>query len=787
MVYDMKTSLKSILISIISFVPMMETAASHIVGGDASYTFLRHNNAKTEATYEVTFTIYRDENGIGYEPRAAFGVYKLTDTGIWITETVVENVPLGNVESFSATSDPCSMQTISDIKVESGTYTFEISLPIIDNYYKIAYQKCCRNHVINNIKDAGTTGAVYDIKISAESQKMGNSSPRFTAYPPTFICVNETINYKHSAMDPDSDELRYSFCAPYVAGGVIDYEPQCCDCQNPEVGFCPPPFDNVIYNPGYSYENPIGGTGANQISIDPKTGVITGTPDQVGSYVVGVCVEEIRDGETFTKIRRDFQFNVVQCTPALTAIIQSDSSYVESINGEEKTIHAYNLCHDESLTIINNSTDLKYIEDYHWVINDSLNTIVYDEAGATLKDLYIDNLNPGQYSGRMILNDTQACSDTAFISINVEDEIIPEFTYEYDPCYMSPIHFSPVEFDDIEKIVSWNWDFGDGTSVDAMAGDYTYASPEDYQVILTVIDDNSCTYAYEMYVDYNPLTEMPELEIIETNEIICDGESVSFDGELKYDEGIYEYIVPTQDKLCDSILYRLYLDIYPEATMESLHEYLCPGETIVYNGIEIDEPSTHIQNIAYKGASCDSIIRELTVENAILPQVFLPSDTTITIRSEFTLPFDIIGEYASMLWSPEELLDCSRCESPTTQLNDNQYFVLEIESADGCIIEKGINVIVEENNDFYLANVLSSEPGDNILYVQSRSEISYEYDMYIYDRYGNVIHECLDATCNDSSKGWTPTNLNPGVFVYVVQFKDEYYQETIAGSVTILE
>lgn len=783
----MKTSMKSVLISLICLAPIMESAASHIVGGDANYTFLRHNAARTEATYEVTFTIYRDENGIGYESFAVFGVYKLTDNDVWLTETVVENVPLGAVESFSATSDPCSMQTISDVKVEAGTYTFEITLPVIDNYYKIAYQKCCRNHVINNIEDAGTTGAVYDIKISAESQLSGNSSPRFTAYPPTFICVNEPIYYKHSAMDPDTDELRYSFCVPYVAGGIIDYEPQCCDCQSPEVGFCPPPFEEVIYNPGYSYDNPIGGSGLNQMRINPTTGVISGLPNQVGSYVVGVCVEEYRNGELFSKIRRDFQFNVVECTPALTAIIESDSSYTEIINGEEKTIHAFNLCHDESLSIINNSTDLQYIEDYHWEVNNSQNVTVYDQAGADNKDLNIDKLEPGSYSAMMILNENQACSDTAYISINVEDEIIPEFMYDYDPCYMSPIYFSPLDFDHNEKIVSWKWDFGDGNSIDVMSGNYTYATVDDYQVTLTVVDDKSCTYTYEMNVDYNPMTEMPQLEVIETNAIICDGESFFFDGELKYKKGTYEYIIPTQDNLCDSILQRLYLDIYPDPTTESVYRYLCPGETISYNDTQIDEPSTFIENIKYQGASCDSIIRELNIEEAILPEVNLPSDITVTIRSEFELPAEITGAYSSILWTPEELLDCSHCESPTAQLNENQYFTIIIESLDGCIIERSINVYAEENNDFYMANVLSSKPGNKTLYVQSRAEISYAYDMYIYDRYGNVIHECLDATCNDSSKGWTPTNLNPGVFVYVVKFKDEYYKETIAGSVTIIE
>jgi len=782
--FVMKTSVKSILVLVICLFPIAKTSASHIVGGDVTYTFLKHNASKSEATYEVTFTIYRDQKGIAYEPIATFGVYRQTLNGDWITETVIENVPLKESQPFSATNDPCSMQMTSDIRVEYGIYTFEITLPVIDYYYKIAYQKCCRNHTINNIKDAGTTGAVFDIKISAESQLMGNSSPRFTAPPPTYICVNEPLYYMHGAMDPESNALRYSFCVPYVAGGIVDYQPQCCDCQSPEVGFCPPPFDEIIYNTGYSYDNPLGGSSA--LTINSENGEITGTPAEIGSYVIGVCVEEMKDGRVLSSIRRDFQFTVVECVPALSASVISDTNYIQPINGIDRTIHEFNLCYNEGLFIENNSGDLMYIDDYSWTLYDSQNINIFNASGPSQRDLNIAELKSGKYTGSMILNANQACSDTAYFIVNIEKEIQPEFTYEYDPCYMSPIHFSPVDFENYEKIVSWNWNFGDGTSVDAMSGAYTYTLADEYQVTLTVIDEQLCSYSYEMRVDYDPITTMPELELIESTETICNGESILFDGELKYESGTYEYIIPTQDKLCDSILYRLILDLHPEPTVELLHKYICPEESILFNGKEIYEAGTYIENLEYNEAACDSIVRELKVEEAILPKAHLPTDTTITIRSDYTIPLDIKGEYSAILWSPQDLLDCSQCEQPTTILTDNQHFMAIITSIDGCNIEKGIHISVEENNNFYMANSISTTPGDESLYVQSRPEINYKYDMYIYDRYGSMIHECLDATCNDASQGWKPTNLNTGAFAYVVKFKDEFYQEILAGSITVI-
>ena len=51
----------------------------------------------------------------------------------------------------------------------------------------------------------------------------------------------------------------------------------------------------------------------NHLKIDPVTGIISGIPDSIGQYLVGICVEEYRNGILFSTIRRDFEYNVVQC------------------------------------------------------------------------------------------------------------------------------------------------------------------------------------------------------------------------------------------------------------------------------------------------------------------------------------------------------------------------------------------------------------------------------------------------------------------------------------------
>ena len=46
------------------------------------------------------------------------------------------------------------------------------------------------------------------------------------------------------------------------------------------------------------------------VVLDSETGFLTGVPNTIGQFVVGICVEEYRDGNLISTTRRDFQYNV---------------------------------------------------------------------------------------------------------------------------------------------------------------------------------------------------------------------------------------------------------------------------------------------------------------------------------------------------------------------------------------------------------------------------------------------------------------------------------------------
>lgn len=772
------------LVSIILTCISKQLSASHILGGEAYYRFIDHNEDKTTATYEITFKIYRDQDGIELESTADFGIYVLDNKGKWLPYEIVENVSISTTNLTTESEEQCRIQAIGTNKLEIGVYTFQTNLPIINQDYKIAFQRCCRNHHINNIKDPGLTGAIFDVEISTQAQQLGINSPRFRELPLPYICTNKDINYEHDAIYDEAYEIRYEFYTPSVAGGAQNYYPKCCDCQTPDLKYCPPPFKPVNYTDGFSFEKPLGES--TTIEIDPSTGLISGIPEQTGLYVIGIKATQYLNGKSVSSTKRDFQLDVVACIEKVNAKLRSNNDSDQSSHSPEVSICEYTLCNYETLEIINESTDIKYIEDYSWTIWNThgepiLNRLKSDEA-----DLIVTGLYPGEYTGQMIVNKGQVCSDTAQFKIRVLPELLVDFNYNYNICDISEVNFSS-EFDaDQIYIEEWIWEFENGDVIIGESGSYLFEFPGTHNVKLTIIDSNNCKYSIEKIVEYYPNQNVSNIEEIESTIYLCENESTEFNSLLLDEEGTYEYTHAIDENICDSVHHKLHLISLPLPILESHQKFICPNQILNFNGTSIDKPGLYYQHISYIDKSCDSIIRELKVDKAILPEVSIPESTNIIASTDYLLPLNIVGEYSSIKWSPAELLDCDDCDNPSTRLNEAQIFELAIQTIDGCDLQYSLHVEVENKIDFYLPNVLSNKEGKNTLFLQAKKEITHSYSMYVYDRYGNLIHKNDNAICNNESDGWKPDNINTGVYIYYIEFEESSSLNALAGSVTIL-
>lgn len=488
----------------------------HIIGGSITYECLGNDQ------YRFTLKVYRDcncQNCAYFDQQAAVGIYKCgpdTDECSSMTQgstyaTIYAN--LGPVSLVEMPDYPCLIPP--NVCVQEATYTFTATLPAGDESYHVSYQRCCRNETINNIIAPDETGATYTIEVTPEAQASCNNSPTFNSFPPIVICAGQPLQYDHSATDPEGDLLLYKFCPPLDGGGNLldnaNYTTCAGAAPNPA---CPPPYDDVFFNaPAFTPLEPMAGDPV--ITINPLTGMITGTPELIGQYVVGVCVEEYRNGELISTVFRDFQFNVASCDPLVVADIQED----EIISDQEFLI---NSCGNTTIDFVNQSFQQQYIDEYEWEFDINGSSVTSSQWSPTINFPGI-----GEYDGTLILNPGTECGDTAYIHVNIFPAIEADFTFDYDTCVAGPVQFTDLSTTGSCCITDWNWEFGDGDFSTTQNPAHVYMDPGDIPVRLTVRDTNQCEDVIIKPIQYFPA---PALIVIAPNSFFgCEPADIFFD------------------------------------------------------------------------------------------------------------------------------------------------------------------------------------------------------------------------------------------------------------------
>ena len=286
--------MKKVLVALMLLV-CSTSFASHIVGGEVYYDSLGND------TYKVTFEVYRDCSGSGFDSPLQYTVF--TGAGAQFSTYAIP-IPVPDTLPIIY-DDPC-VTPPTDICIERAVYIDTIILPATPDGYRIVYQRCCWANNIQNITNPGSWGLTIETNVpgTALVAQYDNNCARFDNYPPIVLCSNLTFTFDHVATDIDGDSLVYSMCTPKT----VDLGPGNVAEPNPEYA---PPYADVTWEPGFSGTQPWG-TGSN-VTIDPQTGMMDITPGLVGTYVAGVCVEEYRNGVLINSKTRTFGYRVVTC------------------------------------------------------------------------------------------------------------------------------------------------------------------------------------------------------------------------------------------------------------------------------------------------------------------------------------------------------------------------------------------------------------------------------------------------------------------------------------------
>ena len=512
-----------------------ETKAAHLIGGDATYSFVRYNADSTEFTITVVYNLYRDIVGQGaaLARQEQFGVYRQLADGSWEFVEGYTSTRRG-LQDIEGIDEPCREEPPSSVvAVETAFYEQTLTLPVIDQNYMVAYQRCCRNDGINNIF-GDEAGAVFDLVISPLAQRTGNSSPSFDEFPPIFICAGFPLNQSQMCTDVDGDEIRYSFCNPLTAGSPNFTATDPCESPNPQVGSCPPPFDEVVFRPGFSSLAPMAGNPV--VQIDGTTGLITGTPEAPGLYIVGVCVEEFRNGELLSRIRRDFQFNALTCIKELSADLFADDQIIDN-STSTLPINIIRACGDSmvNFTAIDNN---RTIIDYSWTVFDPDGQLVLDSSGINAKNIDVILTELGEYEGLLAVLDVEGCTDTARLRVIRLPDLESDFGYEItDSCYLDAINFTDASAAEASDVIRWAWELDGEAVLTEPNVSFEFTGRGIKEVSLIVEDLNSCIDTSTVFIDYNP--PLDSILIVDRVRTLCFGDSIFFGNRWILEAGFY--------------------------------------------------------------------------------------------------------------------------------------------------------------------------------------------------------------------------------------------------------
>lgn len=666
------------IVIILFFAGITALRATHIVGGEITYECLGNNQ------YRVRLAVYRDcYNGQPFFDNPAYvGVYnsswQLVDSlKVYVTPEFNDTLPV-------TLANPCLIAP-PDVCVHRMLYEGIVTLPVVEGGYTVVYQRCCRNTLIRNIINPLATGASFIAEISERSLQECNSSAVFNNWPPVAICVHEPIDFDHSASDADGDSLVYRLCTPLE--GATESLPV---PQPPNPG----PYEEITWrNPPYDLSNVLGGQ---PLTIDPATGFITGIPNTLGNYVVGICVDEYRGGTILSTTRRDFQYNVADCGKPVAAFITPEV-----------------VCDTLRVSFDNNSSSAS---SFRWYFDwDGDRNLTSTALVPTF--VYPDT---GYYTIALIANPDDPCSDTTFQQVHLTRAVVDaalDITVPDCDEQGALVQATDQSVDNTYGIVSWEWRLTGPGNTNVLSEeqnpDFTVAFPGTYQLKLTATSGNGCTNS----VTFPFKSPVPPTSLLADSLAICLGDTISLFPGADTDF-TYQWSPPTS--LSDAGV---------------PNPLAFPFNTITY-GVQISGNGPCIVDKQVKV----SVLNPGTLTVSATPDQVLIGGTS---QLEASFPGAI-----GFAWVPPATLDNPNIAKPIAKPEDSTLYTVTALLSSGCNVSGSVFVkvlfpVCDEPFVFFPTAFSPNGDSENDIL---RLESNFLKEVYwtIYNRWGQKLFETYD-------------------------------------------
>ncbi len=435
------------LLLILSFLIVTKTLlAEHITGGEMFYTYEGFSGGRHN--YTITLKLYRDCNsaGAGLDVSAPLAIFNLDNN----TSVFSASIPRSRVEILQLGAPGPCIENAPVVCYEVGYYTATVSLDPSNFGYMAAYQRCCRINGISNLTGSGNTGVTYTAMIPGtriSPTNMENNSARFTGKDTVIVCGGFPFTYSFGAVDADpNDQLVYYFSRAFAGGGPTQGTGPNNATPNPPP---PPPYNSVNYRSPFSATAPLGPN----VTINPSTGLISGTSPAEGIYVVTVCVDEIRNGVVIATQRKDLQIKAGGCRIAKAVL---DPEYITC----------------DGFTYDFSQVTNPLVTSYEWNFGDPASGA---NNTSTLQNPSHTFSAAGEYTVKLVTNRNGECSDSAVTRVKVYPGFFPDFS-NAGICLTNPVQFQDQTTANFGVVDSWQWSFDDPTSPDIPSSDQQHPS-----------------------------------------------------------------------------------------------------------------------------------------------------------------------------------------------------------------------------------------------------------------------------------------------------------------------
>ena len=481
------------------------------------------------------------------------------------------------------------------------------------------------------------------------------------------------------------------------------------------------------------------------MAIDPETGFLTGIPNTIGQFVVGICVEEYRDGNLISTTRRDFQYNVGVCGEFVS------SFFVPEVSCEGLEV----LFDDQSINALSNSP-----LEYNWSFNDPGNP----GAGSTFSDPVFIYSDTGTYTVQLAIetqitapNGTFLCTDTSFSTFSVyEPSLFPEFTASIVDCN-DPINidFINTSTDTVFNLTDWQWTVNN-TVFSNSESPPTFISnnnEQEFEIELIITNEKGCQDTITQIIDIG-------IDLEYSNSVVVCEPVSTFDLEVN--------VLGNPD--------------ITSWTWEPTAGIISGGNTNTPT-VDLGVTDTYYFSVVYDDGCVfeDSIMIDNNGLDLGLNITAIPDTLNDGQSSQLEVTGNNLDTYN---WEPTNSLDDPTIFNPVASPVVSTEYTTIVTDINGCIDTISILIVVLsticEEPYLFMPNAFTpnGDSENDVLFVEGN--VIDEMYLAIYNRWGEKVFES-----KDKSIGWNGMYkdelLEPDVYGYYLRIKcvngEEYFKK----------